>query len=110
MSCKNCIISFFLLESSFASLKSFRKSNQFCMKIMIDRILFSSENPIYRRVELAHQRLMMEADDLQVFGRPFARMQILAVQEIFDGVRFDILYPVDKRTNRGILISSGVAN
>lgn len=52
------------------------------------------------------QRLMIEAGDLHVFGRPFPRMQLLTVQEILDGVRFDIPYPVDKRTNQGILISS----
>ena len=52
------------------------------------------------------ERLMMEAGDLHVFGRPFPRMQILTVQEILDGVRFDIPYPVDKRTNQGILLSS----
>ena len=52
------------------------------------------------------QRLMMEAGDLHVFGRPFPRMQILTVQEILDGVRFDIPYPVDKRSNQGILLSS----
>ena len=52
------------------------------------------------------QRLMMQAGDLHVFGRPFPRMQILTVQEILDGVRFDIPYPVDKRSNQGILIST----
>jgi hypothetical protein len=54
------------------------------------------------------QRLMMEVGDLHVFGRPFPRMQILTVQEMLDGVRFDIPYPVDKRTNQGILISAGI--
>ena len=52
------------------------------------------------------ERLMTEAGDLHVFGRPFPRMQILTVQEILDGVRFDIPYPVDKRSNQGILIST----
>ena len=52
------------------------------------------------------ERLMTEAGDLHVFGRPFPRMQILTVQEILDGVRFDIPYPVDKRSNQGILLSS----
>ena len=49
------------------------------------------------------ERLMMEASDLHVFGRPFPRMQILTVQEILDGVRFDIPYPVDKRSDQRLL-------
>ena len=51
---------------------------------------------------------MMESGDLNALGRPFPRMQILTVQGILDGVMFDIPYPVDKRTNQGILISAGL--
>ena len=49
------------------------------------------------------QRLMDQAGDLHVFGRPFPRMQILTVQEILDGKRFDIPYPVDKRSDQRLL-------
>ena len=49
-----------------------------------------------RRLKNFH-KLMAEAGDLNVFGKPFARMQILTVQEILEGVRFDTPFPQGKR-------------
>ena len=49
-------------------------------------------------------RLMAEAGDLEILGRPFSRMQILTVQEILDGGRFDTPFPQGKRKRQMDLI------
>ena len=49
------------------------------------------------------QRLMIQAGDLHSFGRSSPRMQILTIQEILNGERFNIPYPVDMRGNKGLL-------
>ena len=42
-------------------------------------------------------KLMAEIGDLNVCGKPFKRMQILTVQEILNGVRFNTPFAQGKR-------------
>lgn len=45
--------------------------------------------PLSDRKRQNFQRLIAEAGDLEVMGRPYPRMQLLSVPEILDGQRFD---------------------
>ncbi len=49
--------------------------------------------PLGSRKAKNFQKLISEAGDMVIRSKPFARMQILSVPEIFEGKRFDTPYP-----------------
>ena len=52
--------------------------------------------PLSGRKLKSFHKLMAETGDLNVFGKPFARMQILTVEEILNGARFNTPFPQGK--------------
>ena len=56
-----------------------------------------------RKAENFH-KMMAEAGDLEVYGKQFPRMQMLTVQEIIEGKRFETPFPQGKRDRQMALL------
>ncbi len=60
--------------------------------------------PLGERKERNFHKMMAEAGDLEVYGKQFPRMQMLTVEEIIEGKRFETPFPQGKRDRQMALL------
>ena len=60
--------------------------------------------PLGERKERNFHKMMAEAEDMEVYGKQFPRMQMLTVGEIIEGKRFDTPFPQGKRDRQMALL------